>query len=144
MFPNWQPLMFFSLLLAVTLGSTPSWAAESRDPKPATTNTAKDERILQFDTMVVGHRTIVVEITLPDGGKVTRVTEPLPGRDGQSGMRRLKGYSMPNGTLVECEIRRNTDGTVSVLDVDPDGSHIDRHEKRMSEKEFVDWVKSQE
>ena len=99
---------------------------------------------LKFD--YAGKRkNVLVTITLPDGGKVSRVTEELPGRD--KGNFVLKGYKLPDGTIVEKNIHRNTDGTISVLDknVDnrhPKDSHEQRQELRMNEKQFIEWVKA--
>ncbi len=100
---------------------------------------------LQFDTMRVGRSEVIVAITLSDGGKVERVTEPLAGRDGkEGGFRKLVGYKLPDGTVVEKDIHRNSDGTVTVLDVDSGAGNTDRHPKRMTADEFVRWVKDNE
>ncbi|MBX9723051.1 MAG: hypothetical protein K2X81_16740, partial [Candidatus Obscuribacterales bacterium] len=95
------------------------------------------------DYVPVGRISVLSSITLPDGGKVTRVTEPLSGRDGETGLRVLKGFSLPDGTLLERNIRRNTDGSVSVLDLNNDGSKSDLHEQRMSAAEFIQYIKEQ-
>lgn len=131
-------LILSAFLLFIATTALPCQAAE---------NQAKDDRqrVLQFDTTIVGHRQVIIEITLPDGGKVTRVTEPLPGRDGkEGGFRVLKGYRLPNGKIVAKDVHRNTDGTISIFDVDNDASHPDRHEERFTEQEFIQWVKNQQ
>lgn len=87
------------------------------------------------------HHDVIVSIKLPDGGKISRVTEELPWSKGSYV---LKGYKMPDGTLVEKDLHRNTDGSISVLDIDVENRHPDRHEQRMSEDEFIDWVKKQQ
>ena len=97
---------------------------------------------LKFDYTPVGRRLLLVSITLPDGGKVSRKTEALDGRDGQEGgMRVLKGYELPNGELLEKSIQRNSDGTISLFDIDNENRLPDRHEIRMSPAEFIKFVR---
>lgn len=87
------------------------------------------------------HHDVIVKMELPDGSSLTRVSEELQGRD--KGNFVLKGYKFPDGSLIEKEIRRNNDGSMSVLDLDPFNRKNDRHEKRMSEADFVAWVEAQ-
>ncbi|MBX9724332.1 MAG: hypothetical protein K2X81_23185, partial [Candidatus Obscuribacterales bacterium] len=54
---------------------------DSRERR-ARVNDAADK--LEFDYVPVGRISVLSSITLPDGGKVTRVTEPLSGRDGET------------------------------------------------------------
>lgn len=116
-------------------------ANKIQDPPKDKQNDGKDSDHLDFEYVPVGRILVLSSITLPDGGKVSRVTEPLPGRDGESGARRLAGYKLPDGTLLDREIRRNSDGTMSILDLNPDGTKTDRHEQRMSNSEFIQYVK---
>lgn len=94
---------------------------------------------LKFD--FTGRRgDVIVSITLPDGGKVSRVTEALPGRDKEFFV--LKGFRLPDGTVVEKDIHRNTDGTVSILDKNVVNPNADkRNEQRMTPAQFIEWVK---
>ncbi len=107
------------------------------EPKGDDTNQKKD---LLID-LGGRHHDVIVSITLPDGGKISRVTEELPWSKGSYV---LKGYKMPDGTLVEKDLHRNTDGSISVLDIDVENRHPDRHEQRLSEEEFIDWAKEQQ
>lgn len=124
-----------------------SGRSESNDYLPKlTTDTQGDDKVenaeLKFDFAGRRHD-VIVSITLPDGGKVSRVTEELPGRD--KGIYVLKGYQLPNGTLVEKNIHRNTDGSISVLDKDVNNRNPEnRHEQRMTPQQFIDWVKEQQ
>lgn len=101
---------------------------------------------LEFDTVRLSrHTEAIVRIKLPDGGLVTRVVEPVPGRDGKDGgFNRLKGYRLPNGAIVPKDIHRNSDGTLTVMDLNTDNRHPDRNAVRMSEDEFIAWVKAQQ
>lgn len=121
-------------LPAVTLGDK----SKSEYPQAAATEKVENAE-LKFD--FGGRRKdVIVSITLPDGGKVSRVTEALPGRDKEFFV--LKGFRLPDGTVVEKDIHRNTDGTVSVLDKNVDNRNPDRrHERRMTPAQFIDWVK---
>ena len=94
---------------------------EAEIPQAATEKVENAE--LKFD-FGGRRRDVVVSITLPDGGKVSRVTEALPGRDNEFFV--LKGFRLPDGTVVEKDIHRNTDGTVSVLDKNVDNRNPDR------------------
>ena len=148
MFKSLFSLWLCALLLIVATATPPSHAADQagqNDEKAAQKDdkTTQKPRNLVFDTIVEGRRSVIASITLPDGGKIIRETEPAQGRDGKdAGFRVLSGYRMPGGTLVEKDIVRNADGTISVLDINSDGRHPDRHEQRMSEREFIDWAKS--
>ena len=141
----WRSFMFFAALLAIPMTTGRTMAADDAGSTSAAGKPDQSNDSLQFDTARNGRGQVIVSITLPDGGKVQRVSEPVPGRDGQeSGFRVLKGYSMPDGTLVAKEITRNSDGSISVLDLNADGRNPDRHEQRMTEKEFIAWVKTQQ
>lgn len=114
-----------------------------KDPlKPVQESKEQDEK-LEFDYVPQGRRMILVSITLPDGGKISRTTEPLPGRDGGAdGFRILKGYTLPNGVLMPKEIHRNTDGSITIFDVDVENRNSDRHPMRLSQKEFIQFIKN--
>lgn len=85
---------------------------------------------------------VIISITLPDGGKISRVTEVLPGPD--KGFFVFKGYQLPDGTLLEKNIHRNTDGSISVFNKNVDNRNPDRNEQRMTPRQFIEWVKSQQ
>ncbi len=133
-------LLTILTLLFACAGFTDAPAAESK-PVPAGSSIGK----LEFDSVRVSrHTEVIVQIKLPDGGFVTRVVEPLPGRDGKDGgFNRLKGYRLPNGVIVPKDIHRNSDGTLTVMDLNSDHRHPDRNSVRMSEDEFIKWVKAQ-
>ena len=99
------------------------------------------EEKLEFDYVPQGRRMVLVSVRLPDGGKLTRTTEPLSGTDGRDGFRVLKGYTLPNGVLMPKEIFRNSDGSISLRDVDPENRRPDRPVQRMSPAEFIRYIK---
>lgn len=107
---------------------------------PAMFAIEKDE--LGFDYVPQGRKMVLVAVSLPDGGKLTRKTEPLSGRDGDSGFRVLKGYTLPDGQLLAKDIKRNSDGSISLLAVDPENRMPDKPEIRMTQADFVIYIKS--
>lgn len=114
----------------------------SSDEKQREVQSAKDQdEKLEFDYTPVGRRMVLVSITMPDGGKITRTTEPIDGRDKEGGYRKLKGYTLPNGILLEKEIHRNSDGSISLIDLDVENRKPDRHVQRMSQAEFIEFVR---
>lgn len=118
----------------------PKLTLGENEKKSSGTSTEKVENAeLKFD--FTGRRgDVIISITLPDGGKVSRVTEALPGRDKEFFV--LKGFRLPDGTVVEKDIHRNTDGTVSILDRNVDNRNPDkRNEQRMTPAQFIEWVK---
>ncbi|MBX9689622.1 MAG: hypothetical protein K2X27_23125 [Candidatus Obscuribacterales bacterium] len=124
----------------------PALRAESRQeqsPERKPRQEAKDiQDELKFDYVHEGRISILSSITLPDGGKITRCTEPLPGRDGkEGGFQVLKGYTLPNGNLLEREIYRNADGSISLVELDPENRNPDRKSIRMSQAEFIKFIK---
>ncbi len=105
-------------------------------------NTESELDKLDFDYLLQGRHLVILAIRMPDGGKISRVTEPLKGRDGEEGgYRILKGYKLPDGSLLEKDIRRNSDGSISLVDIDVENRKPDKQVLRMSQDEFIKFVK---
>lgn len=114
-----------------------------KDQQKTEKSETKIDESLQFEYAPQGRRFVLVSIRLPEGGLIRRKTEPAPGRDGQEGgFRILKGFELPDGRLLPKEIRCNSDGSISLLEIDNENRKPDRRaEIRMSQKDFISFIK---